>query len=72
MIPVTILEVHPQGFKFGIHANGGPNMPPWERPTAEEIADAKTELPDTLIASTPDGVDFDSHGRAHFRASIAL
>ena len=72
MVPVTVVEVHPQGFKYGLHANGGPNMPPHERPTQDELTEARQELPDLLIASTPEGIEFDSHGRAHFKASVAL
>jgi hypothetical protein len=72
MVPVTIVEVHEQGFKYGLHANGAPNMPPHANPTAAELEDARKELPDTLIASTPEGVEFDSHGRAHFNAALAL
>jgi len=69
MVPVTVIEVHPQGYKYGLHANGGPNMPPHQNPTGEELEAARKELPDRLIASTPDGVSFDSLGRAHFTAS---
>ncbi len=72
MIPVTVVEVHPQGFKYGLHANGGPNMPPHANPTAAELEEAKNELPDQIIASTPDGIEFDSLGRAHFKASTEL
>ena len=72
MVPVKILEVHEQGFKYGVHANGAPNMPPHQNPTAEELAEAKKEQPATIIASTPDSVSFDSLGRAHFKSDAAL
>jgi hypothetical protein len=72
MVPVTVLEVHPQGFKYGLHANGGPNMPPHQNPTAAELEEARKELPDTIVASTPDYVNFDSLGRAHLIASEDL
>lgn len=72
MVPVTIVAVHPQGYKYGLHANGGPNMPPHSSPTAEEIAEAKTERADTIVAEISGPFEFDAHGHVHFSADADL
>lgn len=73
MVPVKVTEVHPQGFKYGLHANGGPNMPPHQNPTAEELAEAKAEQPDLVLAEIAvAGVEVDAHGQVHFSAASDL
>ena len=73
MVPATVVEVHPQGFKYGVHTNGGPNMPPHAHPTADEIAEAKTEQPDIVLAAiSAAGVEVDAHGQVHFSAAADL
>lgn len=73
VVPAKVVAVHSQGYKYGLHANGGPNMPPHSHPTAEEIAEAKTEQPDIVLAEVfADGVDVDAHGQFHFSAAADL
>jgi hypothetical protein len=57
LITAVVLAVHPQGFKYGVHANGAPNIPPHQNPTAAELEEARTERPDTLEVEfvAPDG-----------------
>lgn len=73
MVPATVTEVHHQGFKYGVHANGGPNMPTHANATAEEIAEAKSEMPDLVLAEiSASGVEVDAHGQFHFSAAADL
>lgn len=51
-LSVRVLSVHPQGFRYGLEIDGSPKLPPHvpgqPPPTADEIAEAKRERPDTL------------------------
>ena len=72
MIPVTIIEVHPQGFRYGLHANGAPNVPPHANPTEEQLADARKEQPATVIGELSGDFAIDASKRVHFSADADL
>ena len=66
-LEVRVTEVHPQGFPFGLHANGGPNVHPNPHATAEEKAAALVEQPDVVICEFIEPVEVDASKRLHLR-----
>ena len=71
MVAVKVTEVHPQGFKLGLHSKGGPKMPSdqeAEKMSAEEFESYKVEQPDTVVGEFVGSVDVDAAKRVHFSA----
>lgn len=71
MVPCKVVEVHPQGFPFGLDQAGRPSLPPATpgvKHTPEEIAASQVEQADRVLVALPAGVKADSFGRLHLDA----